>query len=90
MTMIKTRYTETQILMILRQYEAGSKVADLCREYGISSATLYNWKSKYGGVEASELKRLKELEKENLKLKQMYANVSLERDALKDLIEKKF
>lgn len=88
--MKKSRFTETQILKILRQYEAGSKVADLCREHGISQGTFYNWKSKYGGIEASELKRLKELETENLKLKQMYADVALQRDALKDLIEKKF
>ena len=88
--MKKTRHTESEILKILRQYEAGAKTADLCREHGISTATFYNWKSKYGGIQASELKRLKELEAENRKLKQMYANVSLERDALKDLIEKKF
>ena len=88
--MKKSRFTESQILKILRQYEAGSKVADLCREHGISQATFYNWKSKYGGIEASELKRLKELEAENRKLKQMYADVALQRDALKDLIEKKF
>lgn len=88
--MKKSRFTETQILKILRQYEAGIKVADLCREHGISQATFYNWKSKYGGIEASELKRLKELEAENRKLKQMYADVALQRDALKDLIEKKF
>ena len=88
--MKKTRHTESEILKILRRYEAGAKTADLCREHGISTATFYNWKSKYGGIEASELKRLKELEAENRKLKQMYANVSLERDALKDLIEKKF
>ena len=88
--MKKSRFTESQILKIIRQYEAGAKVADLCREHGISTGTFYNWKSKYGGVEASELKRLKELEAENRKLKQMYADVSLQRDALKDLIEKKF
>ena len=88
--MKKTRHTESEILKILRQYEAGAKTADLCREHRISTATFYNWKSKYGGIQASELKRLKELEAENRKLKQMYANVSLERDALKDLIEKKF
>ena len=88
--MKKTRYTETQILKALRRYEAGAKIANLSRELGISQATFYNWKSKYGGIEASELKRLKELEAENRKLKQMYADVSLQRDALKDLIEKKF
>ncbi len=88
--MKKSKYTESQILKILRQYEAGAKTADLCREHGISQATFYNWKSKYGGMEASALKRLKELEEENKKLKQMYADVALQRDALKDLIEKKF
>jgi putative transposase len=60
-----------------------------CREHGISTATLYNWKAKYGGPEASQLKRIKELEEENNKLKRMYADVSIQRDALKDLIEKK-
>lgn len=88
--MKKSKYSESQILKILRQYDAGAKAADLCREHSISQATFYNWKSKYGGIEASQLKRLKELEAENRKLKQMYANVALERDGLKDLIEKKF
>ncbi len=74
----------------LKQYDQGVSVADLCREHGISTATLYNWKAKYGGPDASQLKRIKELEEENSKLKQMYANVSLQRDALKDLIEKSF
>ena len=76
-------------MSILKQYDGGTTAVDLCREHGISAATLYNWKSKYGGLEASQLKRLKELEEENNKLKRMYADVSIQRDALKDLIEKK-
>ena len=87
--MRKTRFTETQIIGILKRYEGGQKVVDLCREHGISAATLYNWKSKYGGMESSQLKRMKELEEENRKLKQMYADVSMQRDGLKNLIEKK-
>lgn len=87
--MKKSRFTETQIVSILKQYDGGTTAVDLCREHGISAATLYNWKSKYGGLEASQLKRLKELEEENNKLKRMYADVSIQRDALKDLIEKK-
>jgi len=87
--MKKSRFTETQIVSILKQYDQGSTANDLCREHGISAATLYNWKSKYGGLEASQLKRIKELEEENNKLKRMYADVSIQRDALKDLIEKK-
>jgi putative transposase len=87
--MKKSRFTETQIVSILKQYDGGTTAADLCREHGISAATLYNWKAKYGGLEASQLKRIKELEEENNKLKRMYADVSIQRDALKDLIEKK-
>jgi len=87
--MKKTRFTESQIIKILREQEAGRKVSDLCREYGIHQATFYNWKSKYGGMNASQLKRLKELEEENLSLKKMYAESSLHNHALKDLIEKK-
>jgi putative transposase len=87
--MKKSRFTETQIVSILKQYDAGIAAADLCREHGISAATLYNWKSKYGGLDSSQLKRIKELEEENNKLKRMYADVSIQRDALKDLIEKK-
>ena len=88
--MKRSTFSEHQILQILRHYEAGSKVADLCREHGISQATFYNWKSKYGGMDASQLKQLKALEQENHKLKQMYADVALQRDALKELLEKKF
>ena len=87
--MRKTRFKETQIVKILKEVEGGRMVKDVCREYGISDATYYNWKSKYGGMEASDIKRLKELEDENRKLKQMFANLSLENVALKDIIEKK-
>ena len=87
--MRKTRFKETQIVKILKEVEGGRMVKDICREYGISDATYYNWKSKYGGMEASDIKRLKELEDENRKLKQMFADLSLENVALKDIIEKK-
>ena len=72
-----------------RQVEAGRLVKEVCREYGISDATYYNWKSKYGGMEASDVARLKELEHENTRLKQMYANLSLEHEVLKDIVAKK-
>lgn len=87
--MKKTRYTESQIISILSEQERGRKLSDLCREYGISQQTFYNWKNKYGGMDVNQLKKLKELEEENRKLKQMYADVSLQRDALKDVIAKK-
>ncbi len=87
--MKKTRFTEGQIVSILKSADAGMKVKDLCREHGISEATYYNWKSKYGGMEASDVKRMKELEVENAKLKRMYADLALENRAMKDLIEKK-
>ena len=87
--MKKTRFTETQIVAILKKQEAGMKTSDLCREYGISDATFYNWKAKYGGLEVKEVKRLRELEQENAKLKKMYAEISMENYALKDLIAKK-
>lgn len=87
--MKRTKHTESQIIRILKEVEGGRMVKEVCREYGISDATYYNWKSKYGGMEASDIKRLKELEDENRRLKQMYANLSLEHDALKDVIEKK-
>jgi putative transposase len=87
--MKKTRFTETQIVAILKKQEAGIKTSDLCREYGISDATFYNWKAKYGGLEVKEVKRLRELEQENAKLKKMYAEISMENYALKDLISKK-
>jgi putative transposase len=87
--MKKTRFTETQIVAILKKQEAGMKTADICREHGISDATFYNWKAKYGGLEVSDVKRLKDLEAENFKLKKMYAELSMENYALKDLISKK-
>ncbi len=87
--MKRSRYTETQIVKILKEVEAGRKVNEVCREYGISDATYYNWKSKYGGMEASDIKRLKELEDENRRLKQMFADLSLEHRIVKDILEKK-
>ncbi len=87
--MKKSRYSETQIVKILKEVEKGKLVKDVCREYGISDATYYNWKAKYGGMEASDIKRLKELEDENRRLKQMYADLSLEHTILKDIVEKK-
>ena len=86
--MKKSRYTETQIVKLLKEVEAGRKVNEVCREYGISDATYYNWKSKYGGMEASDVKRLKELEDENRRLKQMFADLSLEHRIVKDILEK--
>jgi len=87
--MKKSRYTETQIVRILKEVESGKLVKDVCREYSISDATYYNWKAKYGGMEASDVKRLKGLEDENRRLKQMYADLSLEHTILKDIVEKK-
>src|SRR5512134_431819 len=85
----RARFTETQIISILKEAESGMLVKDVGRKHGISDATYYNWKSKYGGMEASDLKRLKELERELSQLKRMYADMALENRALRDLIEKK-
>ena len=85
----KSRFTETQIVKILKEVESGRLVKEVCREYGISEATYYNWKSKYGGMQASDIKRLKELEDENRRLKQMYAELCLDNRILKDIVEKK-
>ena len=87
--MRKSRYTKSQIIGILKEVENGMKVDDVCRQHGMSSATYYKWKSKYGGLDASELKRIKELESENSKLKRMYANLAMENEAIKELLEKK-
>jgi putative transposase len=87
--MKRSRFTESQIVRILKEVEGGRMVKDVCREYGMSDATYYNWKAKYGGMELSDVKRLKELEQENRRLKQMYADLSLENRMLKDVIEKK-
>lgn len=88
--MKKVRFTETQIISILKKQEAGMSVRDIAREYGISDATFYNWKAKYGGMEVNEIKRLKELEEENARLKRIVANQTLEIDAIKHVLEKKF
>ena len=87
--MKKSRFTETQIVSILKEAEAGLAVNEVFRKHGISSATYYQWKSKYGGLEASDLKRIKALEAENARLKRMYADKAMETEALRDLIEKK-
>ena len=87
--MKKLRFTETKIVSILNEADSGISVQEVCRNHGISPATYYKWKSKYGGMGASDLKKLKELETENTKLKRMYADLSLENEALKDLLSKK-
>ena len=88
--MKKNRFTETQIFHAIKEYEAGKSVFDLCRELGINKATFYNWNKKYSGMNSQELQRLKELEEENRKLKQMYAELALDNKVLKDVISKKF
>jgi putative transposase len=88
--MRKARFTETQIITILREFENGTKADELCRQHGISNATLYNWRSKYGGMETSELARLKQLEEENRRLKKIVADQALNIEALKYVNEGKF
>jgi putative transposase len=87
--MKRSRFTEHQIFAILREGEAGGSVKEVCRRHSVSPATYYKWKSRYGGLEPSELKRVKELEHENARLKQLYAETALENNALKDLIHRK-
>jgi putative transposase len=87
--MKKSRFTETQIVKAIKEHEAGRKAEDLCGELGISTVTFYKWKQRYGGLEVQDLRRLKELEEENSRLKKMYANLSLVHEALKDAVEKK-
>jgi len=88
--MRKSKLSEAQIVEVIREGEAGVSVNDICRKYGISAATYYKFKSKYAGMNTPDLKRLKELEAENRRLKQMYADISLEHQILKDVLEKKF
>ena len=87
--MRKSKFSEHQVVGAVKRAEEGVPVKDICRELGISSATFYQWRSKYGGMEASDIKRLKELEEENRRLKQMYADLSLDHRILKDIVEKK-
>ena len=87
--MKKSRFTETQIIKILKEQEQGISVKDIARQHGISEGTFYNWKAKYGGMDGSLLKEMKDLEQENRRLKKLYANQALEIDAMKDLLEKK-
>ena len=87
---MKKRFTEEQIIRILQEAETGMKVMDLCRKHGISDATYYNWKAKYGGMTVSDAKKLKALEDENRRLKKLVADLSLDKQALQAVIEKKF
>jgi putative transposase len=88
--MKRTRFTEEQIIGLLKEAEAGAKTAELARRHGVSEATIYNWKAKYGGLEVSEAKRLRSLEDENAKLKRLLADTMLDNAALKDLLSKKW
>ena len=87
--MKRNKFTEAQIIKILKEEESGKTVNDICREHGIHQSTYYNWKKKYGGMQLQEVQRLKQLEEENRRLKQMYAELSLDYKTLKDVVEKK-
>jgi putative transposase len=86
----KSRFTDSQIIAILKQAEAGTAVPELCREHGISSATFYKWRAKYGGMEASMVSRMKELEEENRRLKKMYSEAQMSADIMKEALAKKW
>ena len=88
--MKKSRYSESQIFQILKEAETGIPIADLCRKHGMSNASFYKWRAKFGGMDASAMKRLKELEEENARLKRMYADEKLKADILTEAIEKKW
>ena len=87
--MKRSRFTETQIISILKEADAGAKVKDICRRHGISDGTYYNWESKYGGMSASDLRRMKEMERELSQYKRMYAELAHKNFALKDVIDRK-
>lgn len=87
--MKKSKFTETQIVKAIQDHESGRKAEDICRELGITTASFYKWRQRYGGMEVSDVKRMKELEEENSQLKRMYANLSLVHEALKDAVAKK-
>jgi len=88
--MKKSRYSDSQIINILKQAESGTPVTELCREHGMSSAAFYKWRAKYGGMDASLMTRMKELEAENARLKKMYADVQLQNDVIKEAMAKKW
>ena len=87
---MKKRYSEEQIIKAIKLHESGAKVSDICRDYGMSSGTFYNWRSKYAGLEVNEAKRLRELESENHQLKQLLADKLLQLEAMKDVLSKKW
>lgn len=87
--MKKSNFTETQIVKAIQEHEAGRKAEDICRELGITTASFYKWRQRYGGMEVSEVKKMKELQDENSRLKRMYADLSLVHEALKDVVAKK-